>query len=63
MSDKQKLLNAVSELPDDISIQDILEALNLMFDINSRIENFDETKALTTEQVLEELQKYDNKMG
>ena len=56
--DKQIALDLIASLPDDISMEDIVETLKLIKDINNRINNFDRTKAISTEQLKKELKKW-----
>lgn len=45
-------------MPEDISFEDIVETLNLISDLRNRIDNFDRSKALTTEQLKKEMQSW-----
>lgn len=56
--DKQIALDLIANLPDDITMEDIVETLKLIKDINNRINNFDRTKAISTEDLKKELKKW-----
>ena len=58
MSDREKAIQILKEMPTNVSIQEILEALNLMFEINNRIENIDIDETITTEELLEEMKEW-----
>ena len=58
MSDREKAIQVIKEMPTNVSIQEILEALNLMFEINNRIENIDMDETITTEELLEEMKEW-----
>ena len=58
MSDREKAIQVIKEMPTNVSIQEILEALNLMFEINNRIENIDMNETITTEELLEEMKEW-----
>lgn len=47
--DKQIALDVISNLPDDISMEDIIEALYLRVKIGKRIDNFDKSKKISQE--------------
>lgn len=56
--DKQIALDVISNLPDDILMEDIIETLNLIKEINKRVENFDRTRALTIDELKKELEQW-----
>ena len=58
MSDREKAIQILKEMPTNVSIQEILEALNLIFEINNRIENIDIDETITTEELLEEMKEW-----
>ena len=53
MSEKQAMIKVLEEMPDDVTLEDITETLNLINEIRNRINNFDRSKCLTTEQLKE----------
>ena len=55
MSDREKAIDVLKTLPDNISMKEILETLNLIFEINDRIDNFDINETVTTEELLKEM--------
>ena len=58
MSQKQAMIKVLEEMPEDISFEDIIEALNLVAELRNRINNLDETTVLTSEALKEELKKW-----
>lgn len=58
MSDKERAIEVLEQMPADVSLQEILEALNLMFDINNRIDNFDIDNAVTTIELLKDIKTW-----
>ena len=58
MSDREKAINVLKTLPENISMKEILETLNLMFEINNRIDNFDIEETITTDELLEEMKEW-----
>lgn len=58
MSEKQIMIKILEKMPEDISFEDIVETLNLISDLRNRIDNFDRSKALTTEQLKKEMQSW-----
>lgn len=58
MSEKQVMINILEKMPDDISFDDILETLNLIKELRNRIDNFDKSKSLTTDELKEEIKKW-----
>ena len=57
MSDKEKAIEVLKEMPDNISIKEIFEVLSTMFEINNRIDNFDINEGVTTEELLKEMEE------
>lgn len=49
--DKQIALDVISNLPDDISMEDIVEALYLRVKIGKRINNYDKSKTISQEEL------------
>ena len=58
MSERQIMIKILEKMPEDISFEDIVETLNLINDLRNRIDNFDRSKALTTEQLKKEKQSW-----
>ena len=58
MSDREKAINILKTLPEDISLKEILETLNLMFEINDRIDDLNIDETATTEELLKEIEKW-----
>ena len=58
MSEREKAINVLKTLPENISMKEILETLNLMFEINNRIDNFDIEETITTDELLEEMKEW-----
>ena len=58
MSQKQAMIKILEEMPDDISFDDIVETLNLVYELRNRIDNFDRNKAVTTEELKKEMQTW-----
>ncbi len=58
MSQKQAMIKILEEMPDDISFEDIVETLNLVYELRNRIDNFDRSKAITTEELKKEMQTW-----
>ena len=52
------MIKILEKMPEDISFEDIVETLNLINDLRNRIDNFDRSKALTTEQLKKEMQSW-----
>ena len=58
MSERQIMIKILEKMPEDISFEDIVETLNLISGLRNRIDNFDRTKALTTEELKKEMQAW-----
>lgn len=58
MSERQIMIKILEKMPEDISFEDIVETLNLISDLRNRVDNFDRSKALTTEQLKKEMQSW-----
>ncbi len=58
MSERQIMIKILEKMPEDISFEDIVETLYLINDLRNRIDNFDRSKALTTEQLKKEMQSW-----
>ena len=49
MTDREKAIKVLEELPNNISMKEILETLNNIFDLKDRIENVDENEGITSD--------------
>ena len=58
MSDREKAITVLKELPEDVSLKEILETLNLMFELNNRIDNFDINETVSTDELLKEINEW-----
>ena len=58
MSQKPAMMKVLEEMPEDASFEDIVETLNLVYDLRNRIDSFDRSKAITTEELKKEMQKW-----
>ena len=58
MSEREKAIQILKELPDTISLKEILETLSMMLEINNRIDTFNEDEALTNDDLQKEIEKW-----
>lgn len=58
MSEKQVMIKILEKMPDDITFDDIVETLNLIYELRNRIDTFDRSKALTTEELKREIKTW-----
>ena len=58
MSDREKAIKVLEELPDDISLEEIAETLYTVLDLKKRLDNIDEDKGLTSEEFKKEIEKW-----
>ncbi|MBR1883387.1 MAG: hypothetical protein IJ809_00305 [Clostridia bacterium] len=58
MSQKQAMMKFIDELPEDASFDDVVETLNLVYDLRNRIDTFDKSKTITTEELKKEIQQW-----
>ena len=58
MSDREKAIKVLEELPDNIPMKEILETLNNIFDLKDRIDNIDENEGLTSEEFKKEIERW-----
>lgn len=58
LNDKEKVIEVIEKLPNDISINEILEVLNLMITLNTRIDEFNIDESLSSKELLEEIKKW-----
>lgn len=59
MSDREKAIEVLETMPADVSLKDILEALNLMFEINNRVDNLDINECISTDELIEEMKEWE----
>lgn len=55
---KEVMLDVITKLPNDVTVDDIIETLNLIKETMYRIDNFDESKALSTDELKKEIEKW-----
>ncbi len=53
MSEKQVMIKILEKMPDDI-----VETLNLIYELRNRIDTFDRSRALTTEELKREIKTW-----
>ena len=58
MSEKQAMIKLLEKMPDSITFDDIVETFNLVYELRHRVDNFDKSKSLTTEQLKEEIKSW-----
>ena len=58
MSDREKAIKVLEELPDDISLEEIAETLYTVLDLKKRLDNIDEDKGLTSEEFKKEIERW-----
>ena len=58
MSEREKAIQILQELPDSISLKEILETLSMMLEINTRIDNFNEVESITVEELEKEIEEW-----
>lgn len=58
MSDREKAIDILKTLPEDISLKDILDTLYNIFDLKDRLENIDENEAISSEELKKEIEKW-----
>ena len=58
MSEREKAIQILQELPDSISLKEILETLSMMLEINTRIDNFNEDETITVEELEKEIEEW-----
>ena len=57
MSDREKAINVLKTLPNDISLKDILDTLSNIFDLKDRLDNLNEDEAISSEELKKEIEK------
>ena len=55
MSEKQVMIKLLEKMPEDVTLDDIVEFINLIYELKNRIDNFDENKSLTTDLLKENI--------
>lgn len=58
MSEREKAIQILKDLPDTISMKEILETLSIIFEINTRIDNFDENETITHDSLEKEIEEW-----
>lgn len=58
MSEKQVMIKILEKMPDDITFDDIVETLNLIYELRNRIDTFDRSRAHTTEELKREIKTW-----
>ncbi len=58
MSEKQVMINILEKMPNDISMADILETLNLIHELKNRIDDFDEDETISQEDLKKEIEQW-----
>ncbi len=58
MSEKQIVIKILEKMPDNISMDSILETLILIYDLKNRLDNFDESQTINHEQLKKEIKEW-----
>ena len=58
MSEAQAMIKILEKMPDNISMDDVMEVLNIIHDLRKRTENFDESKAISQEDLEKEIEQW-----
>lgn len=58
MSDKEKAINVLKSLPDDIPLRDILDTLYNILDLKDRLDNINEEESISSEELKKEIKKW-----
>lgn len=58
MSDREKAINVLKTLPDDIPMKEILDTLSNIFDLKDRLDNFKEEETISSEELKKEIEKW-----
>ena len=58
MNDREKAIDILKTLPEDISLKDILDTLYNILDLKDRLENLDESETLSSEELKKEIEKW-----
>jgi len=52
MSDREKAIQLLKDLPNNIPMKEIIDAIILMLELNDRIDKFDEEDVITNDELL-----------
>ncbi len=58
MSDKEKVIKVLEEMPDNIPMKEILDTLYNVLDLKDRIDNIDENEGITSEEFKKEIDRW-----
>lgn len=58
MSEREKAIQLLRDLPDTISMKEILKTLSTMLEINSRIDSFDENEVINHDDLEKEIEEW-----
>ena len=58
MSDREKAIDILKTLPEDISLKDILDTLYNILDLKDRLENVNENEVISSEELKKEIEKW-----
>ena len=58
MNDREKAIDILKTLPEDISLKDILDTLYNILDLKDRLENIDENDVVSSEELKKEIEKW-----
>ena len=58
MSEREKAIQLLQELPNTISMKEIIETLSTMLEINTRIDSLNESEMVVSENVEGEIDKW-----
>ena len=56
--DKQMALDVISKLPDNISVEDMVEALYLRINIGKRLDNYEKNKGISHKDLKKEISQW-----
>ena len=58
MSDREKAIDILKTLPNDIPMKEILDTLYNIFDLKDRLDNFSEEEAISSEELKKEIEQW-----
>ena len=58
MSEKQAMIKILEKMPDNISMDDIIETLNIIHTLSIRIKNYDEENLISQEDLEKEIEQW-----
>lgn len=58
MSDREKAIDVLRTLPDDISMKEILKTLYNILDLKDRLDTFNEEETISSEELKKEIEKW-----